>query len=74
MSNNYVEFGAFARLMKAQFPELSDYLADQFDQDNEALFRLSVRGYLTDSAKQAVMKKITKRIEQALRHSTRAKA
>lgn len=72
MSNSYVEFGWSAPKMKEQFPELSDYLADQFDQDNEALFRLSVRGYLTDSSKRAAMKKITRGIERALRAGGKA--
>lgn len=66
-ANNSVEFGWGAPPMREQHPVLSDEVAAHFDKDNEALIRLSLRGYLTNSAKHAAMKKITKRIGAEIR-------
>lgn len=70
--NNGVEFGWGAPPMKEQHPVLPDFTADQFDKDNAALIRLSLRGYLTDSQKHQAMKKITKAIGVAIRLALKA--
>ena len=67
MPMNGVEFGWGAPLMKDQHPVLPDFEADQFDKDNAALIRLSVRGYLTDSQKHAAMRKITSDVGKKIR-------
>lgn len=64
---NSVEFGWGAPPMKEQHPALPDFEADQFDKDNAALIRLSLRGYLTDSQKHAAMRKITSSIGKEIR-------
>lgn len=65
--NNSVEFGWGAPPMKEQHPAIPDFEADQFDKDNAALIRLSVRGYLTDAQKLSAMKKITSAIGREIR-------
>lgn len=64
---NSVEFGWGALPMKEQHPVLPDDVAGHFDEDNKALIRLSVRGYLTDAQKRAVMKRITQSVATAIR-------
>jgi hypothetical protein len=64
---NSVEFGWGARPMREQHPVLPEFEADQFDKDNAALTRLSVRGYLTDSQKHSAVAKITKAIGKEIR-------
>lgn len=61
------ELGWSARPFKEQFPQLSDNEAMLFDEDNKALLRLRVRGYLTEKARDAVVKKIGKALETALK-------
>ena len=60
------ELGWGARKFKEQCPELSDDVATHFDKDNEALCRLRMRGYLTDGAKDAAVKKVGKALSAAL--------
>lgn len=60
------ELGWDAPSFKEQFPELSDYDAAHFDLDNDAITRLRIRGYLTDSARDAAIKKIGKAIKKSL--------
>lgn len=67
MPSNSVEFGWGAPPMKEQHPVLPDEVAAHFDADNTALIRLSVRGYLNHTQKQAAMKKITAEIGKAIR-------
>lgn len=67
MTTNGCVFGWGAPPMKEQHPVLPDDEAEHFDKDNEALIRLSVRGYLTDSQKLAAMKKITTAIGLRIR-------
>lgn len=64
-----VELGYLARSIKEQFTELSDEIAVQFDKDNEAISYLRMRGYLSDSAKRAVVKKLVKNIELELKRA-----
>lgn len=74
MSSNEVIFGWGAPSMKEQHPVLPDFEAEQFDKDNAALIRLSVRGYLTDAQKQSAMKKITSRIGTEIRDALKKEA
>ena len=64
-------FGWGAPKFKEQFPELPDAVAEHFDKDNEAMIRLHVRGYTTDSARTATMKKLSKAISNAVASATR---
>lgn len=61
------ELGLMARPFKEQFPKLTDHQAHQYDEDNKALMRLRMRGYLTDSARDVVVKKIGKDLETTLK-------
>ncbi len=65
MGSFELEWGA--RSFKEQFPQLSDKQAELFDEDNKALMRLRVRGYLTDSVRDTVIKKIGKALDAALK-------
>lgn len=69
MPNNEVIFGWGAPPVKQQHPVLPDDVAAHFDKDNEALIRLSLRGYLTDGQKRAAMAKITRRIGKEIQHA-----
>lgn len=69
MSSNEVIFGWGAPSMKEQHPVLPDFEADQFDKDNAALIRLSVRGYLTDAQKRNAMARITTAISKEIRRA-----
>lgn len=64
---NEVVFGWGAPPVKEQHPILSSHVAHHFDEDNKALMRLSIRGYLTDSQKNAAIKKMTARIGSEIR-------
>lgn len=61
------ELGWAARPFKEQFPQLPDETAAHLDADNKALIRLRLRGYLTDSARDNITKKIGKAVEKAVR-------
>jgi hypothetical protein len=52
-----VIFGWAAPPIKEQFPEIDAETAAHFDKDNEAMVRLHIRGFLTDSQRNAAMKK-----------------
>lgn len=69
---NSVVFGWGAPPMKEQHPALPDLEAGQFDKDNNALIRLSVRGYITESQKRAAMKKITASVGREIRKALEA--
>lgn len=66
MSKDHVVFGWGAPSMKEQFPQLSDSDAEHFDKDNQALTRLRLRGYLTDSQRDPAIKKMTREVARAL--------
>ncbi|WP_266029913.1 hypothetical protein [Brucella intermedia] len=74
MSNhrNGVDFGWGAPSIQEQFPELSEDVASLLEKDREAMLRLRLRGYLTDSARDSVVKKIVKSLEKALMEATHA--
>lgn len=63
MPVNSVQIGLFAPPMKEQHPVLDDDTAEHFDRDSTALFRLAVRGLITDSAKDRAARKLVKNIE-----------
>lgn len=66
-ARNEVIFGWGAPPIKEQHPVLSDDIADHFDMDNAAISRLSVRGLLTMSQRDAAFKKLTARVEREIR-------
>lgn len=66
LGNIHIELGWGAPSFKDQFPQLPADVAEHFDKDNKALIRLRVRGYLTDSARDAAIKKIGKAAEREL--------
>lgn len=57
-----VIFGWDAPPMKEQFPMLSRDMCEHFDKDNEAIIRLHVRGFITDSMRDSAMKKVVRKI------------
>ena len=61
-----VEFGWGARPMIEQFPQLDSETAGHFDADNKAIIRLSMRGIITHSQRDAAIKKATRKIEAEL--------
>ena len=61
-----VVFGWAAPPFAEQFPSLPANEAEHFDMDNQAIIRLSLRGYLTDSQITAARNKVTKAIQIAL--------
>jgi hypothetical protein len=67
MPKNSVEMGWGAPPMKEQHPVLSDHICEQFDADNEAICRLSLRGILTQSQASAGREKYVKQVEKAIR-------
>lgn len=57
--------------IKEQFPELADDVADHFQKDSEALSRLRIRGYVTDSQRTSIVNKLVKEISKAVASATR---
>jgi len=64
-------FGWGAPTFKEQFPELPDHVAEHFQKDSQALLRLRIRGYITDSARETIIKKLGKEISKAVAKATR---
>ena len=62
-----VEFGWGAPPMKDQHPILPDDVAAHFDADNLAVIRLSMRGIITPSQRDAALKKLTAKIGTSIR-------
>lgn len=60
-----------APTFKEQFPDLPDDIADHFQKDSEAMLRLRIRGYVTDSQRDAITKKLVKEISKAVIKATR---
>lgn len=71
-NRNCVEFGWGAPSIHEQFPELSENVANHLEKDREAMLRLRIRGYLTNSSRDNVMKKIVKSLEKALMEARNA--
>lgn len=67
---NQVEFGWGAKPFIDQFPSMDKSAAANFDKDNEAMIRLRLRGYLTDSQRDQVMKKIANSVGKSISSST----
>ena len=61
-----IDFGWGAPPMGQQFPSMSDDTAERFDRDREALLRLHLRGYLTDSQRDSAARKVAKAVGKAL--------
>lgn len=61
-----IEFGWDAPTFKEQFPELPDNVSEQFQKDSEALMRLRIRGYVTDSQRTSITNKLGKDISRAV--------
>lgn len=66
MNYKYVELGFMALPISEQFPELPKEVADAFTKDSIELSRLRIRGYITDSQRDSIIKKLTKAIEMEL--------
>lgn len=73
MNAEYVELGFMAPPIGEQFPELPEDVADAFTKDSIELSRLRMRGYITDSQRASIIKKLTKAIERELIKSTNKK-
>lgn len=69
MSENHVIFGWDAPPMKDQHPVLPEPISEQFDRDNEAVIRLSIRGLITPSQRDSSFKKLTRNIESAIKEA-----
>ncbi len=69
MPNNYVEFGWGADPIGVQHPCIPQAEASHFDEDNRAITRLSVRGLITPSQRDAAFKKLTKHIETSIKQA-----
>lgn len=72
MPSNGVEFGWGAPPMKEQHPALPAFEADQFDKDNAAVIRLSVRGLITPSQRDAALKRLAKNIGSEIKKALTA--
>lgn len=66
-SRNEVIFGWGAPSIAAQHPVIPAEKSEQFDKDNMAIIRLSVRGLITDSQRDAAIKKLTRKVEAEVR-------
>lgn len=64
--NLSILFGWGAPSFAEQLPDLSPTDASAFDEDNRAIIRLHVNGYITDSQRDAAIKKVTRAIDAAL--------
>ena len=73
-SANSVEMGWGALPIKEQHPVLQDDVAAQFDADNEALSRLSLRGLITQSQANAARQKYVKKVASAIRSALTSRA
>jgi len=65
--NNSVDMGWGAPPMKEQHPVLHDEVAAQFDADNEAISRLSLRGLITQSQANTARQKYVAKVANAIR-------
>lgn len=69
-----IVFGWGAPTFKEQFPELLDEVAEHFQKDSEALTRLRIRGYITDSQRNSIINKLGKEISKSVSESRTALA
>lgn len=72
--NNSVEFGWGAPPIGEQFPIIPADIAEHFDKDSKAIIRLSIRGIIPDSQKNAAFKRLTKSIEMAISRAMKRQA
>jgi hypothetical protein len=63
-----ISFGALAPALSEQLADsgLTTEQLEHFDKDADAILRLRIRGYLTDSAYLSAFKKLMKAIERKL--------
>ena len=73
MHNNSVQMGWGALPMKEQHPILHDDVSLNFDQDNEAISRLLLRGIITQSQAQSARGKYVKKVASAIRAALQAR-
>jgi len=64
---NYVEMGWGALPMREQHPSLPEDVAAKFDDDNQAISRLLLRGLITQAQATSARQKYVKKVEAALR-------
>jgi hypothetical protein len=62
----HIEFGWGAAPFGLQLPTLSTLDAAHFDKDNEAIVRLSLRGFLTEAERDRAIKRVTREVRAAL--------
>ena len=70
---NSVEMGWGAPPIKEQHPILHDEVAVQFDADNEAISRLSLRGLITQSQASTARQKYVAKVASAIKAALAAK-
>lgn len=61
-----VDFGWGAPSLGEQFPQMPKDVAAQLDADSAALIRLRIRGYVTDSQRNSIMRKLAKAVGKAI--------
>ena len=64
---NSVEMGRGAPPMSEQHPILPDQVASNFDDDNQAISRLRLRGLITESQAAAARKKYVSKVASAIK-------
>jgi len=64
--SNTVVFGWGAPPISEQFPTMDADAAQKFDADSDALTRLRMRGYVTDSQRDAIIRKMAKAVGKAI--------
>lgn len=70
--NLSIQFGALAPDIKRQLPPgvvMADGDLEHFQRDADSITRLSVRGLITDAAKNAARQKLMERIVKAVREA-----
>lgn len=71
MSEKQTQVELGAKPFIDQFHAMDRSAAEHFDKDNEAMIRLRIRGYLTDSQRNQVMKKIATSVGKSLANPTK---
>jgi len=61
-----VDFGWGAPSLGKQFPQMPEDVAAQLDADSAALIRLRIRGYVTDSQRDSIVRKLAKAVGKAI--------
>lgn len=61
-----VEFGWGAPPIGEQFPAIPKDVAARLDEDSAAFSRLRIRGYITDSQRETIVRKLAKAVGAAI--------